>query len=69
MSASFSINNAEVVLKALGNPMPQDGMSWTHFSTEEYTTAQQQNFRHLFQLEPDSVKGRLSKPPSSLHTA
>jgi len=54
VSASFNINNAEVVLKSLANPMPQDGISWTHFSTEEYTTAQQLNFRHLFQLEPDS---------------
>jgi len=61
-SASFNINNAEVVLKSLANPMPEDGMSWTHFSTEEYTTAQQLNFRHLFQLEPDSVNLLLMTP-------
>jgi hypothetical protein len=64
-NATFSINNAEVVLKALANPMPQDGMSWTHFSTEEYTTAQQQNFRHLFQLEPDSVNVLIMTPANN----
>lgn len=64
-SASFNINNAEVVLKSLANPMPQDGMSWTHFSTEEYTTAQQLNFRHLFQLEPDSVNVLLMTPDNN----
>ena len=46
--------------------MPQDGMSWTHFSTEEFTTAQQQNFRHLFQLEPDSVNVLIMTPDGKL---
>lgn len=53
--ATFSLNNANLVLKKIMNPAPAPSISYTHYTTEEDLLPAGASFQKTYTMEPEAV--------------